>query len=267
LRFRNGESKEGHTVTFQTTLERSHVMKRSTSMNCRLGWLTAALIIQGAALAAGNTATLPAPLSGDAGYAWNSKYGPYGYSVGGTELGVGLGMNGRWGNDYTVGIIEIPIALLHGGDLLGAQLTVNTVGNFGTGYNYGSVAVAWIDTGSMPLTGDVVADDLGALRGSMGGAGGWKIWDSAVPEGPMLKQFDVAIAVQADLTAGRAFSTFVLNGSRDTWGTIYAAESGPLLGPRMVAQTTAPVPEPGAWLMMIGGLGILGGVARSRFRA
>jgi hypothetical protein len=119
-----------------------------------------------------------------------------------------------------------------------------------------------MSTGNMVLTGDVVADGLGALGNSMGGAGGWGLWSSYTPEGAMLKQFDVTSAVQADLSAGRSYSTFVLNGSRDTTGSIYAAESGLALGPRLVAQTTAPVPEPQAWLMVVAGLGVLGAIGR-----
>ncbi len=224
---------------------------------------TACLMLQGGAWA-GNSVTLNAPPSGDAGYAWNSKYGPYGYTVDGTELGVGLQMGPPYGNDYTVGIIEIPITALLGGDLLGAQLQVNTVGNFGTGYYYGSVAISWLDTGARTLTGDVVADGLGSLVS--GGSGGWGVWSSDTPEGAMLKQFDVTSAVQADLAAGRSFSTFVLNGSRDTYGSIYAAESGSALGPRLLADTTAPVPEPSSWLMLLGGMA-LGGTALQRRRA
>ena len=100
----------------------------------RLSAMSVACLVLSGAAWAGNGVTLNASLGGDAGYAWNSKYGPYGYTVGGTELGVGLQMGPPYGNDYTVGIIEIPIAALLGGDLLGAQLQVNTVGNFGTGY-------------------------------------------------------------------------------------------------------------------------------------
>ncbi|MCV2358059.1 PEP-CTERM sorting domain-containing protein [Paucibacter sp. TC2R-5] len=226
-----------------------------------LSTLTACLMLQGAAWAA-NSVTLNAPLAGDAGYAWNSKFGPYGYTVGGTELGVGLQMAPPYGNDYTVGIIEIPITALQGGDLLGAQLQLNTVGNFGTGYYYGSVAISWLDTGARSLTGDVVADGLGAIVS--GGSGGWSVWSSYTPEGAMLKQFDVTSAVQADLHAGRSFSTFVLNGSRDTYGSIYAAESGLSLGPRLLADTTAAVPEPGSGLLLLGGVAILASLLHRR---
>jgi hypothetical protein len=230
----------------------------------RLSALAACILIQGAAWAA-NSVTLNAPLSGDAGYAWNSKYGPYGYTAGSTELGVGLQMGPPYGNDYTVGIIEIPITALLGGDLLGAYLQINTVGNFGTGYYYGSAAISWLDTGSRPLTGDVVADGLGSIVS--GGSGGWSVWSSDTPEGAMLKQFDVASAVQADLTAGRSFSTFVLNGSRDTYGSIYAAESGLALGPRLVADTTAAVPEPSSWLTLLSGFALLGAALRRQTKA
>jgi hypothetical protein len=126
------------------------------------------------------------------------------------------------------------------------------------------VAISWLDTGVRTLSGDVVADGLGSIVS--GGSGGWGVWSSDTPEGAMLKQFDVTSAVQADLAAGRSFSTFVLNGSRDTYGSIYAAESGLTLGPRLLADTTAPVPEPSSWLMLLSGMA-LGGTALQRRRA
>jgi len=219
-----------------------------------------ALTVQASALAAGNSITLLATASGDVSYGWNSKYGPAGYTQGGTELGVGLYMGAPYGNDYTVGIIELPIGILAGGDLLGAALQVQTVG-FGTGYYYGSAGLTWLNPGASVVTGDPVIDGLGALVG--GSSSQWKLWDSGSMSGaPAVMTFDVTTSVQADLEAGRTFSTFVLSGSRDTYGGIYAAESGK--GARLTAITTAPVPEPATWLSLLVGLGVLGAVAVRR---
>lgn len=79
---------------------------------------------------------------------------------------------------------------------------------------------------------------------------------------PAVMAFDVTTSVQVDLDAGRTFSTFVLSGSRDTYGGIYAAESGK--GARLTAITTAPVPEPATWLSLVVGLGVLGAAAVRR---
>jgi hypothetical protein len=210
----------------------------------------------------GHSITLWAAPEGDATYSWNSKYGPWGYSEGETALGVSLQMNAPYGNDYVQGIIEIPIAPLKGGELLGAELRVNTTG-FGTSYWYGSAGLVWLDVGARQVTGHVKNDGLGAIVGAP--AVNWALWSSGSDSGePALKAFDVTDAVKADLAAGRSFSTFVMSGSRDTWGGIYAAESG--IGPRVVAQTTAPVPEPGTWMSLGAGLAVLGGVAARRRR-
>ncbi len=192
--------------------------------------------------------TLSAPASGDGTFAWNSKYGDYGYAQGGTEMGVQLQMNAPYGNDYVVSIFEIPIASLAGQPLTSATLQVTSLG-FTTYYYYGSAAIGWLDTGTMTLTGDFVADGLGAP--AKGRPGGFTIFDTDVAgsEQPGLKQFDVLSFVQADLAAGRSFSTFVMSGSRDTYGSIYAAESG--FGPCIVAM----IPEPATIAIL--GLGVL----------
>jgi hypothetical protein len=197
------------------------------------------LLILGFSTAASfaNIVTLLAPASGDGTFAWNSKYGDWGYSQGGTEMGVGLSMGGSYGNDYTVSIFEIPIASLAGKPLTSAVLQVYSLG-FGTGYYYGSAAIGWLDTGAMVLTGDFVADGLGAP--AKGRPNSFYIFNTDWPgsEQPGYRQFDVLSYVQADLAAGRSFSTFVMSGSRDTGGSIYTAESG--FGPSIIAV----IPEP-----------------------
>jgi hypothetical protein len=184
--------------------------------------------------------TLYTPAAGDAQYSWNSKYGPNGYTTDGTTMGVGLYFGAPYGNDYTVSIFEIPIASLAGITLTSAKLQVDSLG-FGTGYWYGSAQIGWLDTGSRSLTGDVVADAIGSMSPT---PGGYEIWDTYdVPDGAGLKSFDFTAQVQADIDAGRTFSTFVLHGSRDTGGSIYTAESGQ--GPRLVADfPVASLPEP-----------------------
>lgn len=230
---------------------------------CRSGMRFVALVavgcVCGVGLASGAEITLWATPSGDANYAWNSKYGPSGYTQGANELGVMLQMNAPYGNDYSVGLIEIPISSLHGGDLLSAMLTVNTTG-FSTGFWYGSAGLGWIDVGAKTLTGDVVADQIGPLVGSPFIS--WKLWDSDEPGAPAVKSFDVTDQVKLDLAANRSYSTFMLSGSRDTYGGIYAAESGQ--GARLLASTTAPVPEPATWLTLLAGLAGIGLVVRRR---
>lgn len=216
--------------------------------------IVAALLALG--IAAQASITVYTPTAGDATYAWNSKYGPYGYGIGDTTMGVGLYMGAPYGNDYTVSIFEIPLAELAGKTVTGATLAVDSLG-FSTGYYYGSASIGWLDTGAAVLTGDVVADELGPA--STGRPGGFTIYDSDLPNAPGLKSFDVLSCVQADLAANRSFSTFVMSGSRDTYGSIYTAESGS--GPRIIAQV---VPEPATVTML--GMGMVGMLLRSRRR-
>jgi hypothetical protein len=206
-------------------------------------------------VAKGDLITLYTPTAGDATYAWNSKYGPTGYSVGDMGIGIYLSMGGTWGNDHTVAIFEVPIAPLAGQTLLSATLNVNSTG-FGTGYYYGSAQLGWLDVGSLTLTGDVVADNLGGPSGSL--PNNWEIYNSDLGNGAAgVKSFDVASYVQADLAAGRSYCTFVLSGSRETSGTILSAENG-ITGPRIEAVT---VPEPASIVMLL-----LGGLLITAFR-
>jgi len=188
------------------------------------------------------------PPSGDGSFYWNSKYGWDTYTQGGLTMGVGLGMNAPYGNDYTIGIFEIPIAPLANQPLTSAILEVYSLG-FDTGYWYGSASIGWLDTSGMVLTGDFVADGLGAP--AKGRPGGFTIFSTDIPGSEVagIKQWDVLAYVQADLAAGRSYSTFVLSGSRDTGGGIYAAESGN--GPRIIAV----IPEPTTLVIL--GFGIL----------
>jgi hypothetical protein len=247
-----------------------HLDRTVTTMYTRIPrGVLLGLILLAATAAMGDVITLYTPPAGDATYAWNSKYGPWGYGAGATNVGVGLYFGPPYGNDHTVAIVEVPIAPLSGKDLLSAVLTVNSTG-FSTGYWYGSAYVGWLDVGALPLTGDVVADALGPPSTSL--PNHWTIYDSgAVPGSPTdgsagVRSFDVTSFVQGDLAAGRSFSTFVLSGSRDTYGGILSAENGdPLLGPRIVAETQS-VPEPAAAAMCaLGGMLIAGfRIARRR---
>jgi len=193
------------------------------------------------------------PTAGDAQFYWNSKYGYDSYTTGGTEMGIYLYMGAPYGNDHTISIFEIPIAALAGKTVESATLEVNALG-FGTNYYYGSASIGWLNTGSMILTGNVVTDGIGAPAKSV--PGGFTIYNSDYAYTSGLKQFDVLSCVLADLAAGRTYSTFVMSGSRETYGSIYTAESGS--GPRIVAV----VPEPATIAML--GLSVLSLIRRKK---
>lgn len=228
--------------------------ERETNMKMRLMVVCAVAALLAISVAAqAESITLYTPTAGDATYAWNSKSGPWGYGAGDTAMGVGLSMGGQYGNDYTVSIFEIPIAPLAGQNVTSAQLVVDSLG-FSTGYWYGSATIGWLDPGSTIPTGDAVADGLGPA--STGRPGGFGIYNSDNGDTPGPKSFDVLSCVLTDMAAGRSFSTFVLSGSRDTYGSICTAESGS--GPRIIAT----VPEPATMAMM--GVGLVGMLLRRR---
>lgn len=199
--------------------------------------LLSGLFLLLAGISIGTTILYTQP-AGDAMYAWNSKYGSYGYTAGTTTMGVGLSMGGQYGNDYTVSVFEIPLSDLAGQTITSATLEVESLG-FGTNYYYGSAHIGWLNTGSQVLTGDVVADNLGPA--ATGRPNEFTIFNTDVPGSELagIRSFDVLSCVLADLAAGRTHSTFVMSGSRDTYGSIRTAESGFGFGPRIVA-----VPEP-----------------------
>ena len=183
------------------------------------------------------------PSAGDCTASWNTKSSSIGYgSIGGNTMGVYLSFGGSYGNDYTVSIFEIPIASLSGKTLSSATLEVDSLG-FDTGYYSGSAQIGWFNTGTSTLTGNVVADELGSTKPL---PGGYEIWDTYdLPNGAGAKSFDFTTQVQTDIDAGRTYSTFVLHGSRETYGSIYTSESGQ--GPRIVATL---IPEPATLLSL-----------------
>lgn len=196
--------------------------------------------------------------SGDAEYSWNSKYGPWGYNAGGNAIGTNLYMGAPYGNDYTIGVMEIPIVSLAGATVSSATLWVYSNG-FSTGYYYGSASVGWVNTGSMTLTGNVVTDGLGPAAAAPSYS--WAIYNSdfggdplhALNGQPGWRSFTVTDYLQADLNAGRAWSTFSVAGSRDTWGSLATAESGS--GAYLVVSSNA-IPEPSTYAAWAGALAL-----------
>lgn len=201
--------------------------------------------------AQGYTSTFYTPAAGDAQYSWNSRYAGDTYTgVGANTVGAGSTFYSGTPSDtqYTVGIFMLPISALAGGELYSATLTVRSNG-FSTWYYYGSASIGWLDTGSMILTGDVVADGLGPAAKSQ--PGGFQIYNSDIGGSAAAGNYynyDVATYVQADLNAGRSFSTFVLSTSRDTSGSLHSAESGS--GPMLVVLSS--IPEPTTYAALAG---------------
>ncbi len=208
------------------------------------GWVVCA-----ASHAFGGTMTLSTPAAGDCEYYWNTKYSSqWSYTAGETSAGIYLYFGSPYGNDHTVVIFEVPIAPLAGLPVTEATLQFTSPGGFDTNYFYGQADMGWLDVDG--ATGDAVADGMGVPARSRPGE--FDVWDSDWGLGSMagLHSYDVLSCVQADLAAGRAYSTFVLHGSRETFGGILTAESGQ--GPSIVATF---VPAPGALVLV--GVGVI----------
>lgn len=223
-----------------------------SASDVRSNFLGLGLWALGAMAAHAGSVTLSASPAGDAVYAWNSKYGPYGYTVGTDELYVGLYFGAPYGNDYTMGFMELPLTGLNASQVEKAELRVYALG-FDTYYWYGSAGLGWLDTTGRTLTGDVVTDDLGGMHPA---PGGWPIWSTDMPGWqPGWKSVDVTSQILLDLDQGHAYSGFYLWGSRDTYGSIHAAEKSGL-GPYLNV-TLAPVPEADQWALLLAGLGLM----------
>ncbi len=205
------------------------------------------------ALSAQSVMTLYTPASGDAGYTWNSRYAGEDYTdVGSNSISISRSFYSGFPSDtqHTVGIFMIPISPLAGGTLFDATLHLSSLG-FSTWYHYGSANLGWLNTSvALPenLSGNVVTDGIGPLAKSL--PNDWTIYNSGTAGSGDAQNlsFNVTTQIQDDLDAGRAFSTFVVSASRDTGGSISAAESGS--GPYLVALTS--IPEPRTYALLLG---------------
>lgn len=205
-----------------------------------IGLVLSVLILGFSAPAQAESGYLWASGAGDGMQHYNSKYGADPYVTDGLTMWASLQLNGLYGNDYWNIFIEIPIASLRGrGQILTrATLQLDSLGA-GTGYYYGSAYVRHLDPGTSLPTGNIAVDNPLAW----GGDTSWMFYNSdGGPDGsPGIKSFDVTAVVQADLKAGRSYSSFKLEASRDTTVTIYASETSGQ-GPRVYAHTMVPIP-------------------------
>lgn len=170
--------------------------------------------------------------AGDGTQHYSTKYGVDPYVTGDSTMWASLQMNAPYGNDHFNIFIEIPITALRGHTLMQATLQLDSLGA-GTGYYYGSAYIRHLDPGASLPTGNIVDDNPLAW----GYDTSWTFFNTdGGPDGsPGIKGFDVTSAIQADLAAGRDFSSFLLEASRDTSVTIYASET-PGQGPQIYAQ-------------------------------
>ncbi len=218
-----------------------------------MSWQSVALaggaVVLASSGALGGMMTLHTPPDGDCAYYWNSKYSSqWSYTAGETSAGIYLYFGAPYGNDHTVVIFEVPISPLAGLPLTAATLRFTSPSGFDTNYYYGQADMGWLNVDG--ATGDAVADGMGVPARSRPGE--FDVWDSDWGLGSMAgpHSYDVLSCVEADLAAGRSYSTFVLHGSRETFGSILMAESGD--GPAIVAEY---VPAPGAAALL--GLGLI----------
>ncbi len=222
-----------------------------------LGLALAVAILGFAVPAQANAVTLWASGAGDGTLHYNTKYGVDPYVTGDPTMWANLQFNAPYGNDHFNIYMEIPIAALQGATLTGATLQLDSLGA-GNWWYYGSAYVRHLNPGAILPTGNIAVDNPLAW----GYDTGWVIFDTyaAFPwDGSAgIKSFDVTAEVQADLTAGRSYSSFLLEASRDTGITIYASET-PGQGPRIYAEGGSLVPIPGAvWLLGSGLLALAG---------
>lgn len=159
------------------------------------------------------------------------------------------GSPSSWERDYA--FVEIPIASLHTGTVTSATLQLYSLG-FGLGdYWYGSTNVYHQNPGAYSPTGNVAVDN----PNYWGSDWGWNLFNTDIPGSgaPGWKAFNVTDAVAADLAAGRNFSTFLIQASREVYGGLYASEQTGF-GPNMNVQGVNLVPIPGSVLLLGTGL-------------
>ena len=211
------------------------------------------------------TVTLTTLPAGDATYQNNSTLGTSHYDVGSLTMDTqspwpyGYDPNGV---EYRRSYFEVPISALAGQTVTSATLEVDSLG-FGCSWQDGSASIYWLDLGAAPVTGNVVTDGLATTTVVTSESFRFFLsylfhpddMGSSIPA--RMESFDVLTQVQADLAAGRAYSTFRMSGSRETVGSFYTAENGN--GPRIIATAT---PEPATMMSLLA----LGGIAMLRRR-